>query len=371
MNNFIKVSWKVACIVLAVIYLFSCFSQFIPARTFSYAVFFALLFPYLFVAIVIMAVINVFVNKKWGFAFYLLMIPGLYNFFHVVAITPGTFWKMEKETGAARIMTWNVSDFIDPSPLDSPLGAKRKAILNTISEFKPDFLCIQEYYNVDSCRELGSAKHELDSLGYKYINFSNDQTDRAFWGIMERGVAIFSKTPFLDSVRLQIRHDYHPEYLVYADVMLQDQPVRVVTAHLASFYLFPDSAKGYAGKRNVAKKLYTYKHDVEEKLRDIEILHDEQAAFINNLLDTSSIPVIYCGDINATAAMYSYRLLKGNRQDAFLKKGNGIGATFYNIVPTLRIDMIFPDRRLQVLQCKVPERNLGDHNPVVTDVKWR
>ncbi len=371
MKKSLKVLWRIGCIVLAVVFLFSCFTQLIPARVFSFTVFFALLFPYLFLLVFLVAVIYLYLNKKWSLFFFILLIPGLYNFFHVVAISPSVSWKMEKDTASTRIMTWNVSDFVNPAPLDLPDAKERREILNTISQYNPDIICIQEYYNADSSRDLPSEKHELDSLGYKYLIFSNDQRLETFFGIIERGVAIASKIPFLDSGHLQIRSDYHPEFLVYADIMIHEKPVRINTAHLMSYYLFPDSAKGYGGRKNVAKKIYTYKRDVEAKLRDVEKFHDKQAIQISTFLATSPYPIVYCGDCNATSAMYSYRTLRGDKQDAFLKGGNGIGATFYNIVPTLRIDMCFPDNNFTVEQCTVVQRKLGDHYPVVADVKWK
>ncbi len=371
MNKILRGLWITACFLLALIYLISCCSQFIPASVFSETVFLALLFPYLFAMVIGAGIVNLFVHKKWAVAMFLLLVPGLYNFFHVVAVSPLHSWKMEKKSGAIRVMSWNVSDFVNPALLSDPKAKKRKAILSTISEYNPDILCLQEYFNIDSCRDLGSAKHELDSLGYHYIVFSRDYVKREFYGLTERGVVICSKQPFTDSGRLKIRSDFHPEYLVFGDYNLQQRPVRMVTAHLASYYLFPDSAQGYSGKKRVAKKLYTYKNEVQEKLREIELMHDEQAAYIRRFLDTSSVPVIYCGDINATSTMYSYRLLKGDHQDAFLQAGNGIGATFFNMVPTLRIDMIFPDQHFEVLQTTVALRRLGDHDPIITDVKWR
>ncbi len=68
---------------------------------------------------------------------------------------------------------------------------------------------------------------------------------------------------------------------------------------------------------------------------------------------------------------YTYRILRGERQDAFLKKGNGIGNTFYKVAPTLRIDVCFADKALDVLQCEVAKQKLSDHYAVVTDVCWK
>ncbi|MDQ2752168.1 MAG: endonuclease/exonuclease/phosphatase family protein, partial [Bacteroidota bacterium] len=158
--------------LLAIVFFISCFTQFIPSGVFSYAVFFALLFPYLFLLVFCFAIINLFFNKKWSLFFFLLLIPGLYNFFHVVAVSPFSKWQMKKDTSAIRIMTWNVSGFVNPAPLVLPDAIERKEMLQTISEYNPDIICIQEYYNADSSRDLPSEKHELDSIGYPYLLYS-------------------------------------------------------------------------------------------------------------------------------------------------------------------------------------------------------
>lgn len=106
-------------------------------------------------------------------------------------------------------------------------------------------------------------------------------------------------------------------------------------------------------------------------MRDTEVEHQQEATQIRQVLDTSLYPVIYCGDLNTVPTSYPYRILKGNMQDAFLQKGNGIGNTFYKMAPTLRIDVCLADKAFKVLQCEVAEQKLSDHYAVVTDVCWK
>jgi endonuclease/exonuclease/phosphatase family metal-dependent hydrolase len=106
-------------------------------------------------------------------------------------------------------------------------------------------------------------------------------------------------------------------------------------------------------------------------MRSTEIAHEQEVGVIRQVLDTSPHPVIYCGDMNTVPTSYPYRLLKNNMQDAFLKKGNGVGSTFYKIAPTLRIDVCFADTAFQIMQCEVAEKKLSDHYAVVTDVCWK
>ena len=89
------------------------------------------------------------------------------------------------------------------------------------------------------------------------------------------------------------------------------------------------------------------------------------------LFRSSPYPVVYCGDINTTPCSYNYRILKDNLQDAFLAKGFGLGATFYKILPTLRIDVFLADPVFKINQCTVVQRKLSDHYPIVTDISWK
>jgi endonuclease/exonuclease/phosphatase family metal-dependent hydrolase len=72
---------------------------------------------------------------------------------------------------------------------------------------------------------------------------------------------------------------------------------------------------------------------------------------------------------------YSYVTIRGNRKDAFLEKGSGLGKTFTSgrssfltWLPTLRIDYIFVDPGIEVVQFRPVTRQLSDHRGLITDV---
>ena len=76
----------------------------------------------------------------------------------------------------------------------------------------------------------------------------------------------------------------------------------------------------------------------------------QQVEIVRNQLDSSTYPVIICGDFNDVPNSYTYFRIKGDRKDAFTQAGRGIGRTFWNIAPTLRIDYIMTDKRFEVEQ---------------------
>ncbi len=90
----------------------------------------------------------------------------------------------------------------------------------------------------------------------------------------------------------------------------------------------------------------------------------------------SPFPVLLCGDMNDVPNSYAYRTLRGNRKDAFLEKGFGIGKTytsatsrFLGKLPTLRIDYIFADPGIETTQFTQVNKKLSDHQALIADFK--
>lgn len=281
-------------------------------------------------------------------------------------------WSDKKDPAALRIMTWNVQGFVNIMPQNFPQAATRIQMLKIIQQVHPDILCFQEYWNVENAKWLISVRHELDSLGYEFHFFSNDSikmlADRS---IQIHGVAIFSFQPFIDSGRINIVNRDESENCIYTDVFFQHKPIRIFTAHLQSFSLYFDTTQESEAGKNLYQITYQRKRVVQHKLREVEQTHEDEIKIIRAQINKSPYPVIYCGDMNAVPCSYNYNKLRDDLQDAFLEKGAGIGATFYKILPTLRIDYCFADKRFKVMQCKVIQQKLSDHYPVITDLTWK
>jgi len=306
----------------------------------------------------------------------LIFLPLAYfNTVNTFALRPAKKWQNQKALSALRIMTWNVQSFVNYLyPEQASYRTTKEDMLSLIHRYNPDVLCFQEYKNIENAKRRSTIKKQLDSLGYKYYFCSNDKNGNLPENqnaIIENGVAIFSKLPLLDSGRININHSDRIENLIYADVLLNNKPIRIYTAHLQSFTIYTDTAQKQQDQ-SIYEITYHRRMSVQFKIRETEVKHQEEVAIIRKAIDSGLHPVIYCGDLNTTPTSYNYRFLKGNNlQDAFKKKGSGIGSTFYKLGPTLRIDVCLVDTALQVLQCKRDKKKLSDHYPVITDVKWK
>ena len=75
------------------------------------------------------------------------------------------------------------------------------------------------------------------------------------------------------------------------------------------------------------------------------------------------------GDFNDVPNSYAYHTIGGPMNNAFVEKGSGLGRTFSGISPVLRIDNIFVDTKMNVLQFILLKKKLSDHFPLMADVE--
>jgi endonuclease/exonuclease/phosphatase family metal-dependent hydrolase len=92
---------------------------------------------------------------------------------------------------------------------------------------------------------------------------------------------------------------------------------------------------------------------------------------IHEVLGDSPHPVLFCADLNDVPNSYTYFTIRDKMQDAFLKKGFGIGRTFSGLSPTLRIDYIFADKSFKVNQFTRVIRRYSDHYMIVSDLELK
>lgn len=380
MRVLLSKAWNVITIGTIIAFIPASLSTFIPPATFSWIALFGLGFPYIFAAHVCFMIICLFTHMKRAALMLLLLPLSIFNLRNTVALRPAQTWNAPNDSATLRVMTWNVQGFANYLARKKSKAAFRTTkaeMLATIDAYNPDVLCLQEYRNIENAKRRTPIRRELDSLGFKYFYTSKDRAgaypkNPSVW--LEEGVAIYSKLPLTDSGKVPINRlkDKSTEYLIYADVLFHQKPVRIFTAHLESFTIYGDTAGKMAKGENIYEITYQKRRDAEYKIRETELRHQEEVTIIRKELDKSPYPEVYCGDLNITPTSYNYRLLRGNDlQDAYLEKGSGMGNTFYKIGPTLRIDVCLPDTAFRVMQAKREKKKLSDHYPVIADMQWK
>lgn len=209
-------------------------------------------------------------------------------------------------------------------------------------------------------------------LNYPYHYFASDHVT---WnGAYAHGVALFSRYPIIDTLRLRYFTNDSlkaAESLIRATIDINGKKINVFTTHLQSFLFTGNDYRGLKiiKKADNTDSVVEASKGIITKFRKSYRVRSHQADLVKEQLNKSIYPEIVCGDFNDVPNSYTYFTIKGERQDAFVEKGFGLGRTFVFISPTLRIDYILADKSFEVLQYKKTKLPYSDHFPLVADLK--
>jgi endonuclease/exonuclease/phosphatase family metal-dependent hydrolase len=369
MKKFFRALLVLITIGTGVVYLLSCLTPYISPTRFWPMTFVALGFPFLVIALLILMVIWFFINRKMGVVLLVLFFMGCKNLSATWGVHLFSKFNYDKDTTALRILSWNVRYFDNNvRAADNPDSSRRK-MFDFIKSLNADIICFQDYMDYHSPLFFSNIETLRDSLGYKYCFTSKDFTSIYSYGITQSGCAIFSRLPVTDTGKI-VYGDISPESVAYADIIFRNKKMRVFTTHLISMGIRPHP--GIRNEPGVQKldSAYRFTEKVSRTLKQYDQIHVQQAEFVKEVLAKSPYPSIITGDFNSVPSSYVYHDIKGNRQDAFLQKGFGLGHSYYALSKTLRIDYILPDNSFKVLQVTTPQLHLSDHFPVVADITW-
>lgn len=355
-------------ICVVILFLLACANRFLhPAKWWMISLL-GLGFPFLLAANILYVLFWTVFRSKWAFLSLVSIIVGYSNIRALVGFH-GQDFQVKKTTGAIRILSWNVMSF-DEYARDVRLSTSHRVeMMNFINAYQPDILCFQEFMEPNYKRFYSNA-NDLVKLGYKYFFFVADyeRKNKRF----QIGVAIFSKFPISDSTRIQYggpKKYRAAESLISADIEVDNQKIRVFTTHLQSVLLQKSDYRHVEIIKNAEDSMIEASRSLVKKLKLGYALRGDQVNTVRKELDESPYPEIICGDFNDVPNSYTYFRVRGDRRDAFVEKGRGLGRTFVNISPTLRIDYIMADRRFEVLQYKRFVLPYSDHYPVMCDLR--
>ncbi len=260
------------------------------------------------------------------------------------------------------LMSWNVKNF-DLYNWTGNIDTRSK-MFDLLKENRADILCMQEFYTEDKGK-FNNLKDIKKELNYKYVYFAKtySQNKNEHWGL-----AIFSDYKILEEGKLTFVEGTRLNSCMYADIALNDnQNVRLYNIHLQSNqfsqedYKFLEKIGGNTedDKKSASKILNKLKKGYINRAKQTEIVMSSKAE--------SPYPVIICGDFNDTPVSYAYHTLSTGMNDAFIEKGIGLGKTFSNPTPFLRIDYLLFNPMFKVNEYKCyDDEELSDHYPIRT-----
>lgn len=251
-----------------------------------------------------------------------------------------------------RVATYNVGKFKSWEKFETQ---------HYISEFlkndNADVVCFQEYR--EGVKINAEAISHLLNLPYHVITYLPGSTTL--------GTGIFSKYPILHSGRMPFASKTNDA--MWADIQVGGESVRIISCHLQT--------TNFNRKRKQLDDPVFQNTDIQQKEEVILDITQEltenfkiratQADIVRQVIDTTQIPIIICGDFNDTPSSYTYHQIKKDMKDSFKTRGNGYAYTFRGIHRLLRIDFIIYSKELKCLDYSSPNKEWSDHNPVISE----
>lgn len=174
-----------------------------------------------------------------------------------------------------------------------------------------------------------------------------------------KGAVILSRYPFLK--KGEIDFGTITNSCLWADVKIENSPVRVYSFHLQSNQISQDAENLSLQTEFDQKRAWYDIKGILRKYKNRHITRSRQAEKLAAHAKKSPHPVILSGDMNDPPQSYTYQMLSRLGTDSFDARGKGLGTTYAGNIPLLRIDYIFSDPVFSVLDFKIRKERFSDH----------
>ncbi len=350
----------IAVIALLLAYL----AGFLNPSVFWPAAFLGLLYPAILIINILFILFWIVYLKRYFLISLLAIVIG-YSYFNTFFSTGRTRNNRNSEKDI-KVMSYNVRLFNLYSWEKKGHREMRQAILDLISSESPDILCIQEFY---SGHGLGADYGDTISriLRTKYRHEAFVVTGNRNLPV---GLATFSKYPIINSSKVPYENS-NVNFFTVNDIVVEDDTFRIINTHMESVRFGKEDISFVSDWNSINDTTLDYQKGSKIILRKIKrafVRRADQIPTTLHFIKQSPYPVIFCGDINDTPASYTYKQLTNELDDSFVLAGHGIGQTYSDILPWLRIDYIMTSRSLSASSFQVIKKSYSDHYPVVANI---
>ena len=210
--------------------------------------------------------------------------------------------------------------------------------------------CIQEFsFNsnwpvLDVLAQVKSEGYEAHVISSKLLKF----------GKHNPGLAIFSKFPMVNKgVLNRSSEGFHG--IIFADIVLESDTVRVYNVHLKSYHLNLEGG---------LTKAVGHVIDGIASIKSVVVDHTEELELLIEHAKSCRHPIIIAGDFNESPYSYNYGLLS-HFTNAFEQKGSGFGFSMIKPPLYLRIDQVFSSPDIQIESFEEDyDMQISDHFPI-------
>jgi len=363
----IKSILLVITVVMCFLYLLSVITPYLNPQHWWLMGFMGLTFPYLFFILVFIFFFWLMAKPKLALLPFFTLILGVKPISVTFAAHFNSSDVSQKPDSTFRIVSWNVANMYGLSNNTEIKQHNRRELAQSILDLQPDIICLQEF-NHSYTQGENADNIGLFSKNYPHYFYSKDFNKEN--GFYTSGSIVFSKYPIIDSGKFDYPGNFTGS-LIYIDVKVNNDTVRIFTTHLQSFgFNNADYAEINKIKQRDEQSLEASKN-IFIKMKNAFTNRGVQADIVRKQTDLCKHASVVCGDFNDVPSSYTYFHIRNIRQDAFLKKGLGVGRTYSSLAPMLRIDYILPDTSFSIQQFETVDENLSDHVMLVSDLKLK
>jgi endonuclease/exonuclease/phosphatase family metal-dependent hydrolase len=172
------------------------------------------------------------------------------------------------------------------------------------------------------------------------------------------GTQIMSKYPIVSAKKIQLEETYSDAS--YADVIIENDTIRIFMLHLESNQLKPrdyhritDFDLDSTYKEYAKGMMSRIRRAMKKRASQVEIVVQE--------MRESPYPLVICMDLNDTPQSFAYQQLSRGLDDAFVEAGKGWEGTYVKPFPFLRIDFILYDDLIKCVEYESTNRVFSDH----------
>ncbi|NDV77921.1 endonuclease/exonuclease/phosphatase family protein [Dysgonomonas sp. 511] len=244
--------------------------------------------------------------------------------------------------------------------------ARQNPIFDYLKSSDADIICLQEFVVTPEYRRDGIiSEKEFNEIMKDYPYHSIIRFDKTNWGKYMYGIAVYSKFPITQSVKLPIKSLYNGSVIHTLD--MDGKKVSLVVNHLESNRLTSEDKKLYKDflKARDKESFDEMANSLQEKLSVAYTTRESQVNIIRRFMDEQeSDATIVCGDFNDTPLSYTYHTLKGDLVDAYTNTGLGWGVTYHENYFLVRIDYILHSFNMDSYKFTIDKVKYSDHYPV-------
>lgn len=336
------------------------FAKFIPPSLAYFPALPGFAFPVLLVLNILLALAYLLLRQRRCLIFLACILANYSNIQSFIRLkgNPEPERSQWEEDGRIKVLSYNVHLFDYYSSREENRGMLKDQLLSFLEDQDADIVCLQEYYESKNSSFASSGR--MKAFGYRYATSPAEKPSFYY------GNRIYSKYPIIGEGSLK---GLTPFDLVYADILIGGDTLRVYDMHLSSFR-FDETDSRFLSSLTSLSNSETYKHGTLRMLRKMKKATLERQQQVRRILEhacgeNTPSRILICGDMNDHPVSNAYMDFKRNDfKDSFVKAGKGTGQSYQGFYPSYRIDYLFYKGRVDVLYFDTHKVEYSDHRPV-------